>query len=200
VGDRATVFLGGRPLGTVQGGGSVVLPGSGRPELLTVLIESLGRVNYGPGLGERKGLRTPALIERRMIQHWTATPLPVDRWDTAVLDRLAATAAGSPAAGPIGAAPVAADAGVLTASFELDAPADAHLALPGSGKGFAWLNGFLLGRYWSIGPQQTLYVPAPRLRAGRNELLLLELENRGGAAHFGARPELGPTEQYIEEF
>ena len=60
------------------------------------------------------------------------------------------------------------------AEFELTAPADLHLDTHGWGKGLAWVNGFCLGRFWSRGPQRTLYVPAPVLRAGRNELLVLE--------------------------
>jgi beta-galactosidase len=47
--------------------------------------------------------------------------------------------------------------------------------LPGWTKGVAWLNGFNLGRYWNRGPQHTLYVPAPLLRQGRNEIIILEL-------------------------
>lgn len=46
----------------------------------------------------------------------------------------------------------------------------------GAGHGVAYVNGFCVGRYWNIGPQQTLYVHAPLVREGRNEVLLLELE------------------------
>ena len=42
--------------------------------------------------------------------------------------------------------------------------------LPGFGKGFVWVNGFLLGRYWEIGPQVTLYLPAPVMWPGRSAL------------------------------
>ena len=54
--------------------------------------------------------------------------------------------------------------------------ADTFLRLSGFGKGAAWLNGFALGRYWAEGPQRTLYVPGPVVRAGENELVLFEVD------------------------
>lgn len=53
---------------------------------------------------------------------------------------------------------------------------DAVLELPGWTRGFVWVNGFNLGRYWSAGPQRTLYVPGPVLREGGNDVWVLELE------------------------
>ena len=73
----------------------------------------------------------------------------------------------------------------------MDAPADTFLALPGWTKGVAWINGFNLGRYWSRGPQQTLYVPAPLLRPGANEVVVFELHRAGESVACVARAELG---------
>lgn len=53
---------------------------------------------------------------------------------------------------------------------------DACLDLPGWTRGFVWINGFNLGRYWSAGPQRSLYVPGPVLREGTNEVWVLELD------------------------
>jgi beta-galactosidase len=65
----------------------------------------------------------------------------------------------------------------------------------GLGKGIAWLNGFCLGRYWSRGPQRTLYVPGPVTRNEGNELVLLELGAAAvGELRFVAAPDLGHTE------
>jgi beta-galactosidase len=65
----------------------------------------------------------------------------------------------------------------------------------GLGKGIAWLNGFCLGRYWSRGPQRTLYVPGPVTRKEGNELILLELGAAAvGTLRFVAAPDLGHTE------
>jgi beta-galactosidase len=63
---------------------------------------------------------------------------------------------------------------LVRGTLELDEPCDLHLALDGFGKGVAWVNGFCLGRYWSRGPQHTLYVPGPVLRAGSNEVVVFE--------------------------
>jgi beta-galactosidase len=78
------------------------------------------------------------------------------------------------------------------ATLNVDEPADTFLALPGWTKGVVWLNGFNLGRYWERGPQKTLYIPAPLLKRGANELIVLELQGRQDAhVEFRAMPELG---------
>ena len=56
--------------------------------------------------------------------------------------------------------------------------ADTFLALDGWGKGCAFLNGFHLGRLWEIGPQKRLYIPAPLLREGVNEIVIFETEGK----------------------
>ena len=63
-----------------------------------------------------------------------------------------------------------------------------------------WVNGFLLGRYWEIGPQLTLYVPAPLLETGTNTITVLELERSGSNLELRAEPELGCEEEYVESF
>ncbi|WP_364307063.1 hypothetical protein [Paenarthrobacter nitroguajacolicus] len=66
--------------------------------------------------------------------------------------------------------------------------------MPDSGKGFVWLNGFLLGRYWDKGPQVTLYAPAPLLKTGRNSIKVLELGKPGTVVELREAPDLGPEE------
>lgn len=66
------------------------------------------------------------------------------------------------------------------ATLEVERPVDTFVLTEGHGKGLCWVNGFLLGRYWDIGPQQTLYLPGPLLRSGRNEITLLELHGPEG--------------------
>jgi beta-galactosidase len=84
---------------------------------------------------------------------------------------------------------------VLRAEIDVDEPADLFLDTGEWGKGVAWLNGFALGRYWRRGPQRTLYVPRPVVRAGANELVVLELGTMlDPAARFVPRPLLGHTE------
>lgn len=187
VADRAMVRVDGRHVGTVTESGVVTVTGAGAPARVDVVVDNMGRVNYGWSLGERKGLLDPMLVQRRIVQRWEASSIDVAAAGEAQLARLAAP----------GTADVA---GGATATFSLPEPADAHLALPGFARGFVWINGFLLGRYWEIGPQQTLYVPAPLLRTGANVVTVLELERRGTRIELRDRPELGPEEEYIEHF
>ena len=68
-------------------------------------------------------------------------------------------------------------------------------ALDGFRKGVAWVNGFCLGRYWSRGPQRTLAVPGPVLRAGRNEVVVFELHaSASRTVCMLLEPDLGHTE------
>ena len=62
--------------------------------------------------------------------------------------------------------------------LEVEEPGDTFLELDGWGKGCVFLNGFHLGRFWEIGPQKRLYVPAPLLRRGRNEIVVFETEGK----------------------
>ena len=60
-------------------------------------------------------------------------------------------------------------------TFQLSEVADTFLDLSSYQKGYVWINGHNLGRCWNIGPQQRLYCPAPWLRRGMNEILVLDL-------------------------
>lgn len=191
VDDRALVFIDGAFAASVRTSGSVVARGTGRESTITVLIENLGRVNIGSQVGRRKGLTAPVTIDRRMIQSWTLTEMKVeDAGAAAALAAIAGESVDTRGAGSI------ASAGVARARFTSDPGADAHLALPDFVKGFVWVNGFLLGRYWEAGPQETYYVPAPLLRPEGNEVVILELERRGTRIELREQAELGPEEEY----
>ena len=69
-------------------------------------------------------------------------------------------------------------------------PKDTFLRLTGWTKGNAFVNGFNLGRYWSKGPQHTLYVPAPKLKTGTNEIYIFELHTSANAIEFVGAPIL----------
>lgn len=176
--DRATVFVDGRRIGTLDRDGetSVTLPVSDRPVVITLLVESVGRINYGPLIGEHKGILAGVLIGRRFAHGWSHRIVPM-------ADPKPTGAAG--------------DDGFARADLQVAGPADAWLAFPGGGKGFVWLNGFLLGRYWSVGPQVTLYAPAPLWRAGRNTVRVLDLERLGSTVEVRDEPEFGDVEEFI---
>jgi beta-galactosidase len=182
--DRAQFFVDGQPVGVLsredhEHAIAFQVPREGAR--LSVLVENQGRVNYGQGIHDRKGLLGEITLNGVPLQGWTNQPLPLDD-----LSGLEFDTAEAPQAGPA----------FHRAVFEVAEPADTFLALPGWTKGNAWINGFPLGRYWSRGPQQTLYVPGPVLRPGRNELVVLELHATAtGRADLRDRPDLGPTEE-----
>ncbi|WP_201985039.1 beta-galactosidase [Hymenobacter rubidus] len=78
-------------------------------------------------------------------------------------------------------------------------PADTYLALRAWGKGVVWANGHNLGRYWAIGPQQTLYLPAEWLKSGANDIPVLQLPKPQQATlsflNHAILAELRPTAQ-----
>ena len=80
---------------------------------------------------------------------------------------------------------------VYDLTFDVVQPADTWLNLSGWGKGVVLLNGFTLGRFWHIGPQKRLYIPAPLLREGCNQLRILETEGVAGTVCLLDEPDLG---------
>ncbi|MEU8921874.1 beta-galactosidase family protein [Kitasatospora sp. NPDC048545] len=183
--DRAQVFADGRPLGTLDRndpGATLELATGTDGVTLDVLVEALGRVNYGPNMDDRKGITRGVSHGGQRLFGWRIRPLPLT--DLSAL-RFAPGTPGTPAR----------DGEPVFHRFaaELPSPADAFVALPGWGRGLLWLNGFLLGRYAAVGPQRTLYAPAPLWRAGGNELVALELEQHGEALELRDEPDLGPT-------
>ena len=186
--DRAQVFLNRRPVGVLaRDHHDRVLPLPPRANgKLELLVEDQGRVDYGPRIGEPKGLIGPVTVNGSPVRGWRMLPLPLHEL-TAVTDALRAL--------PAEAAGGVAGPAFARATFDLAAPADLFLGTAGLGKGIAWLNGFCLGRYWSRGPQRTLYVPGPVTREDGNELILLELgATARGAVEFVSGPDLGHTE------
>ncbi|KAJ6640552.1 Beta-galactosidase-1-like protein 2 [Pseudolycoriella hygida] len=71
-------------------------------------------------------------------------------------------------------------------------PADTFIDMRNWHKGVVFVNGFNIGRYWFVGPQQTLYIPAPLLRTGDNAITVFEQYEVGKELIFSAEPDLGP--------
>ena len=198
-----------------------LLPGGGRRTVrLDLLVENLGRVNFGPHLGQRKGILGGVWHEVRYLNGWDVDAWPLEDMGAelaGLVARAGADAADGGAAGG-GGSPVAATlvdgadvpAGtrvggarpgtsataaslplLVSASFEVDTPADAHLDVSGAGHGVAYVNGRCAGRYWSVGPQQTLFVPGTWIRPGRNDVLLLEFDRVPTRLALAATARLG---------
>lgn len=185
--DRAQFFLDALPLGVLSrelGERALVIPRGG---FLQVLVEDQGRVNYGPRIGEAKGLIGPAVLDGEELVGWRVRALALEDLDLHQFGALAAD--------PVGAGGVGGPS-LSFATFEADGPEDRYLRLDGWTKGNAYVNGFNLGRYWSRGPQRTLYVPGPLIRQGSNDLAVLELQGSTTRdVNLVSGPDLGPGEK-----
>ena len=175
--DYAVVLVNGRRVGTLDrrlNQGTLAIDVPDGEATLDVLIENSGRVNFGPELRqERKGI-SAATLAGRDLRGWTVYPLPMS--DLTHL-QFSPRAASGPA--------------FYRASVHLDRVGDTFLDCRQLGKGVAWINGHALGRFWNLGPQQTLYVPGPWLRRGENEIVIFDLDSGPGRSVQGlARPIL----------
>ncbi|MFI6767657.1 beta-galactosidase [Streptomyces sp. NPDC050355] len=182
--DRAVVYVDGERRAVVDSEDAVIGEVAG-PASVELWVASLGRVNYGPRLAESKGIVGGVLHERQYLHGVRSRGLRLDALEEAgalarVPFREVAGAGGDPGL----------YRGTVTVAGR---PGDADLVLPGWSHGVAWINGFCLGRYRSVGPQRALFVPGPVLREGRNELLLWEWEGAPALVGEGAgAPGLGP--------
>ncbi|MFT7721999.1 MAG: beta-galactosidase [Roseateles sp.] len=164
--DQATVLADGRVIGRLdrrkgEKALAVDLPAGTQ---LDLLVEAMGRIGFGVRMvDEHKGITRAVRLDKQVLEGWTVHPLPLD---AASLRRLPAT----------GAAPEAGAPGFWRGTLPLAQPVDSFLDTRGWGKGQVWVNGHHLGRFWHIGPQQTLYLPASWLKAGANEVLVLATE------------------------
>jgi beta-galactosidase len=144
---------------------SLQIPERSAPATLDVLVEAMGRVNFGVEVHDRKGLHAPVKLHSAdgsavELTDWKVFNLPLDRQMLGGL-RFTTPRTNQPA--------------FWRASLKVVTPADTFLDLRGWNKGMVWVNGNNLGRFWSIGPQQTMYLPGPWLHRGENEIIVLDL-------------------------
>ena len=160
--DYAQVYLDQKLIGSVDrrlGASKLTMPQSTHAATLDILIENSGRVNFTNVIrGERKGITGKVTIGGMEPKHWQIYSLPMD--DTG---RLKFTS--DPCEGPCF------HRTRLTASE----PADTYIDTSEVHKGEVWVNQRPLGRFWSIGPQHALYLPAPWLKQGSNEIVFFDL-------------------------
>ncbi|WP_028204326.1 beta-galactosidase [Paraburkholderia nodosa] len=139
---------------------------AGAPGALEILVEAMGRVNFGPAIVDRKGLLAPVKMQyadgsASSLEEWEVFLLPMDE---AYIAGLQARCTNPLKPGLF-----------FKARLVLDEIGDTWLDMGNWTKGVVWVNGHNLGRYWSIGPQQRLYCPAPWLTQGENEVLIFDL-------------------------
>lgn len=164
---------------------SISIPGS----QLLILVENMGRVNYGQFIYDPKGILSPVLLDDTPIHGWRIYPIPLSNImqlrrmnriinsvdlkigvKLSVASQFKNSSIESPQEGP----------SFYSGQFNISSPQevkDTYISFRGWTKGVVFVNDFNVGRFWpSMGPQCNLYVPAPLLHAGENHLVILELE------------------------
>ena len=167
--DYAIVYVDGHLIGTIDrrlGSNSIELPKANSPvPVLDILVEGMGHVNFAEYMVDRKGITERAVLNTMTLMNWEVFPLPLaEDWVTTLCQTSSVSAEQKDKPGVF-----------FRGEFILATMADTYLDLSGYQKGYVWVNGHNLGRYWNIGPQQRLFCPAPWLRQGMNSIMVLDL-------------------------
>ena len=139
--------------------------------IIDLLCENTGRENFGTGLeNQRKGISGGVKINDHRHFGFEIYPLPLDERQLAALDFGIGYIENTPA--------------FYRFELDIDEPCDTFLDTDGFGKGCAFVNGFNIGRFWEIGPQKRLYIPAPLLQIGKNTIVIFETEGKSADSIF----------------
>ncbi|KAL1456741.1 hypothetical protein WDU94_001445 [Cyamophila willieti] len=167
--DRAQVFIDEKLVVTLYRNKLTSTPLSIRTkQKLSILVENMGRINYGSLLHDPKGILSDVLLENRPLSPWTITQYPLS--NLSWVESATTTNVTDP---PL----------FYTATFTLNKehpkPLDGYIDMSKWSKGVVFINEHNLGRYWStMGPQLTLYLPAPYIKPYPevNRIIVLELQ------------------------
>ena len=163
--DRAHIFIDGKLVGIRERTGRCdsvkIALGKGESIKLDILVENCGRVNYGEKLFDKKGIFDGIRLGQAFHFGWEMTSLTMENLDKLEYSNTTDTVT-----------PV-----FLKGEFDIDDPCDTFIRLDGFHNGFVCINGFNIGRYKNDrGPQKTLYIPAPVLKNGINEIVVFETD------------------------
>ena len=197
--DFAQVFVDGKYIGKidrVKNEKTLMLPPVEKGAELCIRIEAMGRINFGRAIKDYKGITKEVTISAEMdgheaswnLKNWTIVPIP-DNYETAVKALSVGTETSKRTRQH---AKLLTKAGYYRGHFTLRKPGDTFLNMEAFGKGQVYVNGHAIGRFWNIGPQQTLYLPGCWLKQGRNEVIVLDVVGpKGEPTSFGQdNPEL----------
>ena len=174
IADYATVYVNGKKVGELNRmmDKDSILVDIPFNSTLDILVENLGRINYGARIQDNhKGIIRPITIDGSQISgQWKMYRLPMSE-----MPQLSSLPEGYRQGCPV----------LYHATFQLEKVGDTFLDMEKWGKGIVFVNGHNLGRYWNLGPQQTLYVPGCWLKEGKNEIVVFEQlnDNRQYAFH-----------------
>lgn len=197
--DFAQVFVDGKYIGKidrVKNEKTLMLPPVEKGAELCIRIEAMGRINFGRAIKDYKGITKEVTISAEMdgheaswnLKNWTIVPIP-DNYETAVKALSVGTETSKRTRQH---AKLLTKAGYYRGHFTLRKPGDMFLNMEAFGKGQVYVNGHAIGRFWNIGPQQTLYLPGCWLKQGRNEVIVLDVVGpKGEPTSFGQdKPKL----------
>ena len=208
--DYAQFFINGKYIGKtdrVKNEKSITLPPVKKGDELQILVEAMGRINFGRAIKDFKGIVSDVVISATINniettwtpQAWNMFALP-DSYEKAVDAFVHNNDLSKPDTGLRLGKPLqfATDGKDLTTRpgyyrgyFNINKVGDTFLNFERWGKGQVWVNGHAMGRIWSIGPQQTLYIPGCWLKKGRNEVIVLDVVGPQETVVWGqAEPEL----------
>ncbi|MBP5340362.1 MAG: beta-galactosidase [Prevotella sp.] len=191
--DFAQVFIDGKYIGKidrVKNEKSLTLPPMRKDAELSIIVEGMGRINFGRAIKDFKGIIGNVTITSDLEKYemtvkpktWVNATIP-DDYQTAV--KAFETKVPKTTKGDF------LKAGYHRGYFTLKKVGDTFLNFETWGKGQVYVNGHAMGRIWSIGPQQTLYVPGCWLKKGKNEIIVLDIVGPREAVVWGqAEPEL----------
>ncbi len=168
--DFAWVFINGKKLTVMdrrKRNFQATIPARDKESTIDILVHAMGRINFGPEIHDRKGLIGPIQFVDSSagaiaIKGWKVFNLS---YDDTMLDKLKFEKAPPQSAVP----------GIWRGEFRVEKVGDVYLDVRKWGKGVVWVNGHCLGRYWNIGPTQTMYIPGPWLKKGVNNVLVLDI-------------------------
>lgn len=166
--DWAVVYINGKYIGKMDrrlDENTIELPPVKEGAQLDILVEAMGRVNYGNAIPDHKGITKKVELisnnDTTDLKTWSVYNFPVD-YNVCLTMNFGTSTPNGPA--------------LYKGTFTIAEPGDTWLDMSDWGKGMVWVNGYNLGRYWRIGPQQTLFMPGCWLKKGRNEIIVLDLE------------------------
>ena len=165
---------------------------AGESGVLEILVENMGRINYGAEMFDTKGITKGVYLDYQSLFNWEHFPLP--------LETLAPLAAVKPQEQPGISSPASAGdemPAFYRFTFALEETGDTFIDMSGWTKGVIFVNDANIGRYWNIGPQKRFYIPAPLLHRGENTIIVFELHGtQQQRIYLSAEPDLGePAEE-----
>lgn len=166
--DRALVYLDGKFQGVIDRNNmqKIILNSEKEESVLEIFVENMGRINYGPLLKDSKGITEGVRIDNQFLFNWEIYTIPLKEIPALKFSQEINLIDNHPF--------------FFRGKFVAEEIADTFIDYSGWEKGVIYINGFNLGRYWNKGPQKRLYIPAPLIKKGENEIIILELHKSSG--------------------